>query len=246
METLSVLGKFKPEIYSLEVLPEWIQFSIGTEEFQLLDNCVAEQVVEEEKPIYIISLFKRFGINPAEIDSVKEVADGYKVAAREFFEYLDMVSEKAGLTRVEILLKIPEDLENIQQDLETQLEEAKDEKKGLLEIREEITRVKEKALEESKSIAEKIAPFQERLKELAESHDNAQVEYYKALLVHFLNRSRVVDLKLFEKGNSILDCLISNSFTGDNIDRLHIGFQRALYDFLKKEIGGWTNKEGKG
>ena len=90
----SLLSKFKPSIYFLEIKPEWIEFSYNSPEFDLLDK-----IVNQNKEGTIgLSLLKRHGIHPSEDEAIKEIHEAYLDCAKQYFNTIKLISESTGLT----------------------------------------------------------------------------------------------------------------------------------------------------
>ena len=61
----SLLSNFKLQTYRLLVKADWIQYSLDTPEFNILEGLI-ESDGDEWGDSYFIPLIKRFGIHPSE------------------------------------------------------------------------------------------------------------------------------------------------------------------------------------
>jgi len=226
-----LLSKFKLQTYRLPVKAEWIQYSLGTPEFNILEALV-ESDSDEWDDSYFIPLTKRFGIHPSENECCKEIYDKFKLTEKNFFSFLDKITEETGLTRVEILLRIPEDLNSLQVEVEKELKDSEDSSK--LEIREKLVKIKNKLKTESKDIGREVAEYSAELKQISIAYEAEQLEYFFELISVFLSGKRCQ--------KDVADPVFVSV---EAIKNLHIDFQRALIDFLKSEIYGWEQEKEK-
>ena len=229
----SIFSRFKLKPYYLELNDEWLMFSVDSKEEGILEKIVSEK----EDKLYLV-LNKRYGIHPSENEHelVKPKFDDYTESAKKFFSYLDNISVQTGLTRVEILLRMPEDLSEIEAEIQ---EKASDKSKTTLELNTELREIKQKLKNESKDITEQLKPYIEELNKLSESYEKAMNDYYIALSAYFLSGKRIlVDIE------GKVD-VVTVAFDFDNVRSLHIDFQRALIGFINNELNRWSEAEGK-
>lgn len=229
----SIFSRFKLQPYYLPLDDEWLMFSVDSKEEALLETIVSEK---DDKLFLVLN--RRYGIHPSENEheSVKPKFDEYTESAKKFFGFLDNVSVQTGLTRVEILLRMPEDLSEIEAEIQ---EKASDTSKSTLELNSELREIKKKLKDESKDITEQLKPYIEELNKLSEKYEKAMNDYYIALSAYFLSGKRI----LADVGGKISPASVSFEF--DNVRSLHIDFQRALIGFINNELNRWSEDEGK-
>lgn len=230
----SIFSKFKLKPYYLEINPEWLMFSSDSGEEPLL-----EKIITEKEDKYYLVLNKRYGIHPSENEHilVKAKFEEYQESAKKFFSYLDNVSVQTGFTRVEILLRMPEDLSDLEAEIGEKM--ATQEKKTSLELNTELRDIKKKLKEESKGITEVVKPHIEQLNLFSSEYEETMNNYYISLIAYFLSGKRMlveIDEKTIEP--------VKVSFDFENVKNLHLDFQRALIKFVNNELARWSNEEG--
>jgi hypothetical protein len=225
--TISLLNRFKPSTYFLEILDEWLVFSYDSEELKLL-----EKIVVEEDGKIGINLLKRHGIHPSEDEAIKDAHQAFTNASKAYFNLIEDISNKTGLSRTEIQLRIPQDISDIEEEIKATNEKAKEDSWNYLEIRKEIQKIKQTTKEETAKIAEILSPFSEQFQNASIEYNKSFDEYYIQLIALFLSGKRL-------EGTS------KATFTPQNIRNLHVEFRGALAGFVTNEIRGWAKDAGK-
>jgi hypothetical protein len=229
----SIFSRFKLQPYYLELDDEWLMFSVDSKEEGIL-----EKIVSEKDDKLFLVLNRRYGIHPSEneYETVKPKFDDYTDSAKKFFGFLDNISIQTGLTRVEILLRMPEDLSDLEAEIQ---EKASQKDKTSIEINNELREIKKKLKNESKDITELLKPYIDQLNSLSEQYEKSMNDYYIALSAYFLSGKRI----LVDINGKVSP--VSVAFDYDNVRSLHIDFQRALIGFINNELNRWSEGEGK-
>jgi hypothetical protein len=174
MSAPSLLSKFKPSTYFLEIKSEWIEFSYNSPEFDLLDKLV----IQNKEGLIGLSLLKRNGIHPSEDEAIKEVHEKYLDCAKEYFNTIKLISEETGLTPSEVTTRTsPQLLEEIEA-LERESDKAK------------LAQSKKDLKQENLAIAERLAPYNEQYNQVQANYNTSFDNYYVALISLFLSGKR--------------------------------------------------------
>jgi len=227
--SISLLSKFKPSTYFLTLEPEWLEFSYDSAELPLLEQIVTET----ENGEIGINLLKRNGIHPSEDEAIKEQHQAYLDASKAYFNLITDVANRTGLTRTEVQLRLPQDIDDLEEEIRTAADKAKNGSSSYLEIRQELQRIKQTSREESVRIAETLLPYTEQFNQATAEYNKTFDEYYVHLIALFLSGKRVTT------GKKI-------TFTPQNFRNLHTGFRSALASFVTNEITGWEKDSTKG
>jgi len=219
MTTTSLLAKFKPTYYFLQLEPEWIEFSFDSPEIKLL-----EKIVSEEDGNVGIKLLKRNGIHPSEDEAVKEQHTTYLDSAKNYFNAIKNIAEITGLTPSEVTTRTNQGLKENEADILESIAKAKKNNESYLEYSEQLANIRNEIKSENLAIADLLADHTEHYNQVQEAYSNAYDEYYVALIAKFLSGKRSE-----EKVN----------FTIDNVRALHSGLRGALANFVTQEINGW-------
>jgi hypothetical protein len=227
--SVSLLSKFKPSSYFLAIEDEWFEFSYDSEELKLL-----EQIVTETESGEIgINLLKRNGIHPSEDEAIKEQHQAYLDASKLYFNLITDVANKTGLTRTEVQLRLPQDIDELEEEIRAAADKAKNSSSNYLEIRQELQRIKQTSKEESIKIAQILQPYAEQFTQATADYNKAFDDYYVYLIALFLSGKRLTDKKKI-------------TFTPQNFRNLHPGLRSALAGFVTQEITGWEKDNEKG
>ena len=231
---ISVLTRFKRRYFNLELQPEWLEFSVDTPEFELLDGLISvEGEGEDEK--YFLPLLARSGVNPlenAEIDSFEV----YKEAKKDYWEYVEKVSNETGLTRFQVVYKDTEEslseandeITEEQQAIEKvrkELEETEDEtveselKKRMKEKQKAILAINQGFIQKVKETESILSPYKEEISKLEKAHEEAKKSYEMALASL---RSKI-ELK--------------------NLENLHPVLLFEILEFIRREINGEVSEK---
>jgi hypothetical protein len=251
---ISKLTQFKRRYFNLKLQPEWLEFSIDTPEFELLDSLVIVKDVSientallkdnpdyisrlEDEPSqeYFLPLLARNGINPvenAEIDSFEV----YKEAKKDYWEYVEKVSNETGLTRFQVVYKDTEEslseandeIKEEQQVIEKvkkELEETEDEtveselKKRIKEKQKAIISINQGFIQKTKETEAILSPYKEEMDTLEKFHEESKKQYEMALASL---RSKI-ELK--------------------NLENLHPVLLFEILEFIRREINGEVSEK---
>lgn len=181
----SLLSKFKPSTYFLEIKPEWIEFSYNSPEFDLLDK-----IVNQNKEGAIgLSLLKRNGIHPSEDEAIQETHEAYLDCAKQYFNTIKLISESTGLTPSEVTSRTsPQLLEEIDA-LSLESDKAK------------LAQAKRDLKQENAAIAERLAPYNEQYDQVQANYNTSFDNYYVALISLFLSGKRLDSSVAFTSEN---------------------------------------------
>jgi hypothetical protein len=181
----SLLSKFKPSIYFLEIKPEWIEFSYNSPEFDLLDKIVNQN----KEGIIGLSLLKRNGIHPSEDEAIKEIHEAYLDCAKQYFNTIKLISESTSLTPSEVTSRTsPQLLEEIDA-LSLESDKAK------------LAQAKKDLKQENAAIAERLAPYNEQYNQVQADYNTSFDNYYVALISLFLSGKRLDSSVAFTSEN---------------------------------------------
>ena len=248
---IAKLTQFKRRYFNLKLQPEWLEFSIDTPEFELLDSlvivkdapientAVLELTIEdpdyEPSQEYFLPLLARNGVNPVEnagIDSFEV----YKEAKKDYWEYVEKVSNETGLTRFQVVYKDTEEslseandeITEEQQAIEKvrkELEETEDEtveselKKRMKEKQKAILAINQGFIQKVKETESILSPYKEEISKLEKAHEEAKKSYEMALASL---RSKI-ELK--------------------NLENLHPVLLFEILEFIRREINGEVSEK---
>jgi len=181
----SLLSKFKPSIYFLEIKPEWIEFSYNSPEFDLLDKIASQN----KEGTIGLSLLKRHGIHPSEDEAIKEIHEAYLDCAKQYFNTIKLISESTSLTPSEVTSRTsPQLLEEIDA-LSLESDKAK------------LAQAKRDLKQENAAIAERLAPYNEQYNQVQADYNTSFDNYYVALISLFLSGKRLESSVAFTSEN---------------------------------------------
>jgi hypothetical protein len=216
----SVLGKFKKKFYPIKIQEHWVEFSIDTPEFDILDG-----LVKEENGELVLPVLQRNGVNPMEASEI-ECYEEYKELEKNFWEFVDDIAVKTKLTRFEVIYKAPQELDSLIEELQAERDkldalEGDDElvNKKREKVQSDIDAIKEKISERSKEILEKTGDYDAEI--------NSRYATYQAKQYEF-------QLELASKRSGI---------PMENIKNLHPEFLQELGIFMNNEIRGRTTEK---
>jgi hypothetical protein len=218
--TASVLSKFQKRYHNIEIKDHWVEFSIETPEFEILEG-----LVKEEKSVLVLPVLQRNGVNPVETTQI-DCYETYKQLESDFWTYVDEVATQTKLTRFEVIYKAPQELDSLIDELQAEAEKleaiAGDDElttKKREKVQADIDSIKEQITTRSKEIIEKTGDYQ---KDIDKKYADYQAKLYDFQL----------ELASLRSGIPV-----------ENIKNLHPEFLQELGAFINKEIRGETSEK---
>jgi hypothetical protein len=218
--TTSVLSKFQKKYYNIQIKDHWVEFSIETPEFEIL-----ESLVKEEKGELVLPVLQRNGVNPLETSQI-DCYEDYKKLETDFWTYVDEIATKTKLTRFEVIYKTPQELDSLSEELQAELERLES-----IEGDDDLTvKKREKIKEDIKSITEQ---FTSRSNEIKESLG----EYNETIISKYAD----YQAKLYEFQLEL--AALRSGIPTENIKNLHPEFLQELGAFMNSEIAGKVSEK---
>jgi hypothetical protein len=218
--TTSVLSKFQKKYYNIQIKDHWVEFSIETPEFEIL-----ESLVKEEKGELVLPVLQRNGVNPLETSQI-DCYEDYKKLETDFWMYVDEIATKTKLTRFEVIYKAPQELDSLIEELQAEAEKleaiAGDDDltvKKREKVQADIDSIKEKITERSKEILEKTGDYQADIDKKYADYQAKQYEFQLELAA------------------------LRSGIPTENIKNLHPEFLAELGAFMNREIRGETSEK---
>ena len=225
--TASVLSKFQKRYHNIEIKDHWVEFSIETPEFEILEGLVKEEKKDPryERGVLVLPVLQRNGVNPVETTQIA-CYEAYKQLESDFWTYVDEVATQTKLTRFEVIYKAPQELDSLIEELQAEAEKleaiAGDDEltvKKREKVQADIDSIKEQITTRSKEILEKTGDYQ---KDIDKKYADYQAKLYDFQLELASLRSGIPT---------------------ENIKNLHPEFLQELGAFMNREIRGETSEK---